>query len=76
MCESIPSITTKPTNQSTSQTQPQYSPTNSPKSPKSPDCPKCSSRMIVSYMYIGKYCSKCKHKWEVLPEPAGIYLNK
>jgi hypothetical protein len=73
MSESIPSITTKPTNQSTSQSQPQYSPTNSP---KSPDCPKCSSRMIVSYMHIGKYCSKCKHTWEVLPEPAGIYLNK
>jgi hypothetical protein len=74
MSESIPSITTKPTNQSTSQSQP--SPTNSPKSPKSTGCPKCSSQMTVSFMYTGKYCSKCKHKWEVLPEPAGIYLNK
>ena len=50
------------------------SPTSSPKG--GIVCPKCDSIMIVSFMYTGKLCSKCKHEWEVLPPPASISLNR
>jgi len=38
-------------------------------------CPKCDSGMTVSFMYIYKLCSHCKHQWEVLPTPASISLK-
>jgi hypothetical protein len=38
-------------------------------------CPKCDSGMTVSFMYIYKLCSHCKHQWEVLPPPASISLK-
>lgn len=71
----VPSITTFMSNSNTSSTPivSRTSPTSSPKS--GVICPKCDSYMTVSFMYIGKICSKCKHEWEVLPPPASISLK-